>query len=573
MGLDRMAALNAIASTGCSGGYANVCITHDLSTLTFIGWPPSRVDIGVAGTGYALARANPVPHPRMIGGHGSLSYADDYYDRIHLLPARIDLGNLVSTQVRQVQVWNAWRTQSRTLTELDAANAGDITVTSPGALPLTFAPLQLRSWQLSIANEGQPAIDATLTWLFSGEPPLDVIVTANRITAWVYPPDWSDNISESLAWLTDVQPALAGTEVRQPCRDAPRRQWEFNVIAYGVDRQRMENMLFDWTARTWAMPLFAEVNFLDAALPAGSSTIALDTSYLDFVAGGLAILWADTASYEVVQVADVAPGSITLALPTGNSWPAGTRLYPCRLAALTDAPSIPRKSDRLIQGQVRFESRDACDWPAIAPATTYLGYPVLDRSDEPGDMDMSYPRIVEMLDDDLGVPVPVDSSNLPYPTQQHAWMLYGRAERAAQRSLLYWLQGRAQALWVPSWSDDLEWLGTLASTGTVLTIVNVGVARFLRQQPGRRHIRIELNDGTVFFRRITGSTEIDAGTEQLSIDSALGLAVTPGDVRQTNWMMLARLAADEVQIAHVTDSQGIATSAANFVGVPGEEPA
>lgn len=551
---------NPSLSTGTRGFGADYWPTHNAAVASSLAGP--------------VVRPFPIAVPsRALPGSILRSYADDYYDRIHLIPPRIDLGNLVSTQVRSVQVWNAWRTQSRTLTEVDATNADGITITPPGALPLSFAPLQMRAWQLAISNEGQPALAATLTWLFTGEQPLGVEITANRVTAWVYPPDWSSNIAETLSWLTDVQPAFGGGEVRQPCRDAPRRQWEFSTVAAGADRQRMENMLFDWAARTWALPMFAEINQLAADLPAGATSIPLDTTDLDFVAGGLAMLWSATNTYEVVQVDAVAADSLTLALPTANAWPATARLYPCRLAALTDAPAVPRKSDQVITGQVRFESRDACDWPAIAPATTYLGYPVLDRGDEPGDMAMSYPRIVEVLDDDLGIPVQVDSSDLSFPTQQHAWMLFGRAERAAHRSLLYWLQGQAQALWVPSWSDDLQWLAPLASTGTVLTIANVGVTRFLRQQPGRRHLRIELCDGTVFYRRVTGSAEIDTGTEQIVFDSALGRSVAPGDVRQTSWMMLARLAADEVQIAHLADSLGVATSAANFVGVPGEEPA
>src|SRR5574343_92051 len=36
------------------------------------------------------------------------SHADDYYNRIHLIPAKVDVGNLVSDQYFDVLVWNAY---------------------------------------------------------------------------------------------------------------------------------------------------------------------------------------------------------------------------------------------------------------------------------------------------------------------------------------------------------------------------------------------------------------------------------------------------------------------------------
>ena len=65
-----------------------------------------------------------------------LSYADDYFDRIHVKPLSIELGNLVGAQVRQIVVWNAWRTASRMMTSADVVDGDGMTVTPPGAMPL-----------------------------------------------------------------------------------------------------------------------------------------------------------------------------------------------------------------------------------------------------------------------------------------------------------------------------------------------------------------------------------------------------------------------------------------------------
>jgi hypothetical protein len=98
------------------------------------------------------------------------------------------------------------------------------------------------------------------------------------------------------------------------------------------------------------------------------------------------------------------------------------------------------------------------------------------------------------------------------------------------------------------------------------------VTQFFANQPGRRHLRIELANGSVFYRRVTNSSVVDADTEQLAIDSALGVGVAPPQVRLISWLALVTLAGDTVEIEHVHDSEGIANCGVTFAGVPMEEP-
>jgi hypothetical protein len=387
------------------------------------------------------------------------------------------------------------------------------------------------------------------------------------------PPDWANNVTETLSWLTDVQQSYNGNQTRLVCREAPRREWEFTAIAYGRERQILEAALYDWTARRWALPVWTDITWLTNDLAAGITTIPVDTVGLDYVVGGLAALWSAAWRFELVEILDIAAGALVLKNPTVKDWPRGSRLYPCRTAILTDAPSLPRKTSRLVTTQVRFMAAEPCDWPAVAPPATYLGYPVLEtRTDEPEDIAATHGRQMTTIDNDTGIPLIDDPTGLPWPTQAFNWLLSGRAVRAAHRSLLYWLQGRANALWLPSWADDIELTQDVSESATLLSIQWIGYVRFLHQRPGRSHLRIELKDGTVFYRRITASAEVGEENETLVIDAALGRPVTKRQVRQISWMMLATLNADKIEIGHVHESMGVATSTATFVGVPREEP-
>ena len=109
-----------------------------------------------------------------------------------------------------------------------------------------------------------------------------------------------------------------------------------------------------------------------------------------------------------------------------------------------------------------------------------------------------------------------------------------------------------------------------------LTVAACGITRSLRQQAGRRHIRIELIDGTVFYRAIEASSEIALANgetgERLRMDAALGRFVTPERVRLACWMALVTLAGDTVELQHHADSEGLLDCAVTFSGIPAEEP-
>lgn len=569
-----MAVKNGQLAISPQGGYVNPRITAALRSMDpgWIGWPTGQID-SITSLITQIARGAPSQPGDVVNGMLAQSYMDDYYYRVHLRPDRLDLGTLSTAQTRTLEVWNAWPDKVLTLNATSLDNGAGINVTAPGALPFTFQPNQSSIWNLGVGLSGPAHVDATLTWMFAdASADVSLQITGNRLTAWTVLPDWSDGITETLAWLTDVQTASNGSQDRTPLRVAPRRQWEFPAIAEGQDRTVMEALLFDASARNYALPVWQDWQPLGAALAAGADTIACDTDGRDFAIGDQVLLWQASTVYELAEVSDVADGVVSLKFPTVNAWPAGTRVYPCRQAALTDWPQLDRVTDQLAQVRLKFETREDCTWPAVAPATTYLSYPVLEDSLEwSADPSAQYARVIVTTDNDTGLPEVDDFSGLPWVSQSHAWLLAGRAEQTAHRSLLYWLQGRAQPLWVPSWQSDLTLTAQLASNATSMTVQLAYIARLDRLQPGRRHIRIELHDGSVFYRRVTAASE-GPSTETLALDAALGVTVNPADVRRISWMMLATLAGDSVQIAHVTDSDGVAQCAVSFAGVPMEEP-
>lgn len=541
---------------------ASAGLTNALDTREAVTQPFGSQLVSVADVGTYTAHGSVSVSSIARQGDRSPSFFDDWYLRIHITPALLALGNVVSVQTRTIAVWNAWLDRSQTLTSVTTQGADGVAIVPPVVPPAVFAPGQEMVWTVSVGSGGPPVIDAVIIWAFQGLAPLSAEITGNRITGWTQTPDWGgDGVTESLAWLTDVITPITGVEQRRQLRIAPRRTFDFDVMLTAQARRYLEAALFDWSSRNWALPIWPDGSLLATDLPQGVSSITVDTSYRDYVAGGLAMIIADAMHYEIVQVDSVLPGGLTLAHPTVTAWARGAaRIYPVRTARMATFPSLTRHTSDYSTVSPSFVTTDPCDWTPNAGSTTYRGHPVMERRpnavQEPTTV---YNRMIVITDPGPGVVGVDDTAGVGLPTHTHRFVLDGgAADRAAMRSLLYALAGRAAAIWVPSWNDDLVLSVPALAGAQTIDVEWSGYTRFLHGQIGRRDIRIELYDGTVRYRRLIGWTELDAHTERLSLDSPIDIALDPSRVREVSFLTLSRLDNDTIKFTHVQTIDGYA---------------
>ncbi len=566
-----MAVILGFQASSPAGGVNNPFISDDLEIFESQPWP-----FGPSLTGQAPVQVlvNNLPvstAPRQLQGCIAYSYQHDFYNRIHISTAQLDLGNVISTQTTPVLIWNSYLVNQE-LVEISGLSEG-IELSGQPDLPFLFGALQEREWMVSVTPDGSPVLDTTLAWQFDNGDEAALRITANRIIAWAFVPDWGDGVTETLGWATDILQSESGMEQRRAIRLAPRREFGAGMLVDGRERQLLDLQLFGWGSRVWALPIWPDVQLLQVGVPIGTTSITCATTGRDFVGGGLALLRSESAfGVEVVEVLSVGPSGLTLKRATQQAWPAGTRLYPARPAQLIEQPSSTRLTDRADRLDARFLIVEACEWPPVMPTTLYRGWPVLEeRPEESEDQTRTYQRLLLELDSGSAIPMTTDTAGRAFPVMQQRWLLAGRAEQSAYRSLVYALNGRQAALWVPTHAEDLTLAAVVTSVATTLDIEAIGYTRFAMARPGRRDIRIELHDGTVLHRRITGSTELSADVERLAIDSTLGRQVEPADVRRISWLVLCRMDSDSVTIDHETDADGIARSAIMFRGVRDEE--
>ncbi|PAU86337.1 hypothetical protein CK507_15970 [Pseudomonas sp. WN033] len=565
-----MTVLNGWALQGGIGGGRNSRLAVELDqfdSAEIVGWPMYDSIASPSAFG-ALEEHFPISaHGYSVSGYAAGAYSGDYYHRIHISPFQLDLGNVVSAQTQDVFLWNAFL-EPRTLVDIVGTEEG-VLVSGHPAPPLLFPALQELTWQVTVTPDGQPVLDTLVAWLFENGAAPGLRITANRIIAWSFAPDWGEGIRERFEWLTDVMTSETYAQQRRALRTAPRRELGAPMYVEGRERQMLDLALFGWGSRVWALPIWPDIQLLEQSVPVDSLRINCATQYLDFREGGLAMLRGESAfQFEVVEVESVDAAGLDLKRGTQQAWPAGSRLYPARPAQLTRQPELIRLTDTIDEAEVQFLILEPSDCDTLTALPTYRGWPVLDvRPDESEDLTRQYERMLVTLDSRTALPLVSDIPGRAMPVTGWRWIDMGRAARHWYRCLLYTLRGQQAAVWVPTHADDLTLVDTVSDAATTIDVLNVGYSRFGQARPGRRDIRIELVDGQVFYRRITGASEITADIERLAIDVALGVAVEPDKVTRICWMALSCGASDSAEIDHVTDSEGVASASLVFKGV------
>lgn len=514
--------------------------------------------VGVEGGGL-----HAIPESTEVGDMQPM-FSGDFYNRIHVYPSSIDMGNVVGLQQRELTVWNAYYFD-RELQDINLIDAEGISIDGPSA-PLFFSAFEELSWEVTVGTNGPPVIDATVQFDFDLGEEIIVPVTGNRVIAWAWVPNWESGIIERLEWLTDVIPSYDGSEQRRKLRLNPRRSLEFRFLASESDRRILESIAWGWGARVFAVPLWQDGQDLQADLPAGSTSIALETETRDYQEDGLVILMGETCrDWEVCEISSVGPALVSLTRETINDWPAGTRAYPAHTARLNTKLALSHFTSQHSEGRVLFDFVEPHVWEADGGDTTYRGHPVLTTlpnwASDPG---WELERQLARYDNETGVQYFDDESERPATLQTLNFTFATREETDAWRKLLHALAGRHKAVWVRPSTIDIILAAPILSAAVALDFEWIGYNRFVGVTPGKKDIRIALEDGTVLYRRITSSSELDSNTERFILDSAPGVNIDPADVVSISFIALCRLDSDAVELAHWTGD--VCESSAAFKG-------
>lgn len=497
-----------------------------------------------------------------FGGVGGYSTFDDYYETIHVRPARIDVGRLTAAVRREVEVWSAYRNDSRTLESVAVEADDGIDLDGP-TLPYDYGPLESQTFTLDVTPEGPATIAANYDLTFT-TPERDPswFVEGVRLIEWTVEPNWAGGFEERFAFKTEVLSSFDGSEQRIALRHRPRRFFAFSPLAAGERDRELKRLLSTWQNRTYAMadwPRGVSTN----GVPAGGQSVLLSKPLEGLTEGGLIALRYGRSS-QVIEVEKIEGDLIRLNSPVLQAFPAGTMAY----VGLTVHADKELTSQRITShiGELGAQFREMhvagkVDLPNAA--TTFREAEVFDRKPNWGEqVDLTHAWDVAWLDTDRGAFDYRTPHDAPKDVRQFVHTLDNREQVAEVRDVFFRAKGRRGELYVPTWDDDLQVPpGVVLAAGTTqLPVTTPGESTRMANERVYRNICMRLTDGTHLYRHITAGG-FNNNDPILVVDTGWPRNIVAEEIVAIHFMPRCRFASDELLVNWLTDGIAEATMA------------
>ena len=467
------------------------------------------------------------------------TFLDDYYNRIHIRPSNINVGNLVSEQQFAIEVWNGFF-NSRQLQNIQVQNGGGISLV--GAVPpATWAALETKTYQLTVTTDGPPDINAIFHFDWDGTvDDGDLRVLGSRIVALPY--IFEAPAKEVLEWKTDVLTTNDGSEQRVRLRKKPRQSFNVTYPIPYREMARAENLVYGWLTRRWAVALWSEAQQVGTLL-AGTTVINIDTTASDYRDGALIMIWESNRKSATADVGIVSAGTLTLNRPLAktftNPW-----IVPVRLGRIVG--NVSRATSGYNGSlEMTYEFSDNIDLDPPAAPTQFLGYDVyFDEALKNGEaLTDSLQARVDVVDYGTAAGAsfysPWTYTRIGRP---YKFLLQGLPDIWNFRKFLHRRAGRLRPFWVPTFENNMR----VAQTGKLTQSIEVYADDYRGFAPERTHIGILLDDGTWLLRTINAATASGADTAVIGLDAPIN--INASRIRQISFLGLKRLDADRVEL-------------------------
>ena len=309
--------------------------------------------------------------------------------------------------------------------------------------------------------------------------------------------------------------------------------------------------MIGWQARVFAVPEWFDQSVLLSNVALGATVVPVSTVGKDYDIGGYAILWQNEFNCEIVDIDTITTTQLNLVRPTNSAWNANTtRVVPARLGRINNNINVKLITKTLQIPTVNWElnpAQQSANRLVSESLPTYRSYPIQLRKTNALEDQQTFTHKVAVADSRTGVKYYDAQSKAHRREQPYSIVTRNRTDLGQVLNFLYSLKGQFGAFWLPTWEFDMQLdQASIASNASTFNIKNIGYARYRYATQSQIDIMILLNNGTKYYRRITGATEaVDGSYETINIDSSLGVLVNATDINRISFLKLVRLESDK----------------------------
>lgn len=511
---------------------------------------------------YSIERM-PQANTWAIIGQRLPSFKNDFYERIHVRPTRIDLGTVANSITRQVSVWNAYTEQSVTLDQILVLNGAGISVEGDDP-PLVFLPLQEKFWDIRITPNGPPEINAQVQFDFSdADDPLPVVIVGNR--AVVLPATPEVPVKETWKWLTDIQTTYSGSEQRIGLREVPRRSLSTDLV-FDTEAECREQYktLLSAVGRLF-IPYFQYNATVTVDAAAGDTVLAFDTSKVDLRDDDYVLLVSRDSSV-LIQLDSIGGSSVTTKAPLGSDVKKGTRVIAIYASILPNNLTLSRLA---VNNRATMSLSSDATYPrathqrpgSTATLNSLDGYYVLERRPlVDGEMDYEFDTGQEILDSNTGL-FDVES-NWDFTKVESTFQFKARrlgidecSGMTGPQEMDYWrlftdeMKGSLNNFLLCTFRTDQIPAETVGLGADSMVFVGSSYTDNFWPALAYHYIAIETEAGT-HYAKVTGAGKNLAGNSTISFTPSLPSSPGWSNVSHVSYLLKQRIVDDTVNLEH-----------------------
>lgn len=497
---------------------------------------------------------------RSLSGFILPTYADDLFGHILVVPARLDMGNLLSNQVRTIELANLFLEDRSFEDAVNNAGAG-IGFGNLPDFPHTIVPFGSYFVQVSVSADGPPSINGSLFFDFD-EGDVTVPVTGQRITMFPWIPEVP--VKEVIDWATDVIEAYDGTEQRHSIRLAPRQLLSYEVLVIDpIEDMKMRGVLFDWLPRVWGVPIWWEQRSLSSPLIPGATILEVITAYGDFRVGGLVAVVEEIngrLQFEAFEIEEINEFTIQLTSGVVNTYSKLATVMPVRTAYASTNVSTQRYRTGEEVVNIEFTTLDNEDLSDATGSTLYQNRVILlDPNLSDGQLPEAMERPVLVIDNDAGRIFQMSRTDRSRIRSRKQWSIHTLQELWRVRRLLHTFRGSQKGFFIPTFRKDLRLVETIGPGASSFTIQNIGFTQYVQSRRPYGDVLIRKVDGTQIVRQILSSS-VDEDEETIVVSSSISAtAITVDEVYRIELVTLVRISDDKATLLHSGGGESVAS--------------
>ena len=490
-----------------------------------------------------------------IPGQQAPNFFDDFYNRIHVLPLKIDLQTIASSQTREVSVWNAYVKNSATLDEISISQPAGIEITGE-ATPFSMNPLKEIFYNVTVGVSGPPNINVEILFDFSNvADPLPLVITGTRAVKFDIVPEVP--VTETWEWLSDLMVATDGSEQRVALRgEVPRIELSFKAVF--DSKEQIRRFYGDFLAavgRLW-LPEYQYTTRTTAKTTAGTNVLYYDNTKTDIRAGEY-VLIQTPSNAALVEVASL---TVSGALLTSNMLfdiPTDSLIMPGSPALIDNQTALARYAVDDV-AEVSFNARLTRQRTVLTRTGSavslpqFLGVPVVEKrplADELVKDEVSTGQV--SLDNQTGVQDIIsrwDYSRIGGPRTFKVNRMYAPEEMDYWKTVLAYARGQARKFWMPTYRQDLKVIVTPADAATNYTVEGTQYAEKVYSLPTHRYIEIETSSGT--HRTSIIGASVSGGNSVILFDPAVPTGAGWKVINRISYLLPVRINDDKIEWKH-----------------------